>query len=211
MTDRQSWTPLDDAILPLSSHVSFTSAGYVGEVVDWRGQLVWASEPQSDEVAADGLASSQKDAFSAIRRVRAQRGMSQPFSPDLTFLPAFVRDKVLEAARLTQISEYVFVERTGIADKQGHLPSFRLQIGNHPLEPRWVCMEGWQGWLEAGSGDLRVELIHKALRPQVPNPRTFWLLYPEHPVLYVSKLTLAAIERPDVPRSEWGGILGFKA
>src|SRR5579859_3824432 len=81
MTDRQSWTPLDDAILPLSSRVSFTSAGYVGEVVDWRGQLVWASEPQSDEVAADGLASSQKDAFSAIRRVRAQRGMPQPFSP----------------------------------------------------------------------------------------------------------------------------------
>lgn len=73
MADQRPWIDLDSAILPLSSRVSPTEAGFVGEVVDRQGQLVWASEPQADESPADWLASSQKNAYAEIRRVRALR------------------------------------------------------------------------------------------------------------------------------------------
>ncbi len=73
MADQRPWIDLDRAILPLSSHVVPAEVGFVGEVVDRQGQLVWASEPQADESAADWLAASQKKAYAAIRRVRALR------------------------------------------------------------------------------------------------------------------------------------------
>jgi hypothetical protein len=73
MADQRPWIDLDSAILPLASRVSPTEAGFVGEVVDRRGQLVWASDPQVDESAADWLAASQKKAYEGIRRLRALR------------------------------------------------------------------------------------------------------------------------------------------
>lgn len=73
MGDQRPWIALDDAVLPLTIGVTHTEAGFIGEVLDRQGQLVWASEPQSDETAADWLAVSQKKAYAAIRRVRSER------------------------------------------------------------------------------------------------------------------------------------------
>lgn len=73
MAGEPGWIALDDAVLPLSSRVSSTKAGFIGEVVDKQSRLVWASEPQSDESAADWLAASQKKAYADIRRLRALR------------------------------------------------------------------------------------------------------------------------------------------
>ncbi len=73
MADQRPWIDLNSAILPLSSRIVPTEAGFVGEVVDREGQLVWASEPQADVATADWLAASQKKAYGDIRRVGALR------------------------------------------------------------------------------------------------------------------------------------------
>ncbi len=118
----------------------------------------------------------------------------QPLSEaDLAFLPPFVRQKVLEAAEVAYATEVVYEERSGTIE-EAQISSITLQVGNLDVAPRWLHLGGSNCWMEPDYHAVYFEPIPLELLPQVPDLRTWWLLYSndDSPVLCIRKITLVS-------------------
>lgn len=221
------WIDLDKAILPLSSRVSPTKAGFIGEIVDRQGQVVWASEPnqmrrrrtgwqrlkrkaiaRSGESGHNAQEISQSNLGYQVPK-KGRRTLNQPLSTpqpistaDLTFLPAFVREKVLAEADDDGLEGmYVgYEERAGTIEGATEVAQITIRAGGLDLEGRWLHLGGSNCWLVPDHHAVYFDAIAEDLLPETPDSHIWWLLSIEDvdpPILHIVKITL--VPGPEAP------------
>ena len=128
----------------------------------------------------------------------------------LTFLPAFVREKLLDVAGDYEIADespvaFIYEERAGTIDRAAQVDLISLWIGHLDSVSRWLYLAGAACWIEPDSHALFFDPIDEEWLPTAPDRNVWWLIYHKDtgPVLHVCKIMLVA----GVDAPKWDSLL----